>query len=105
MASPKSPLPEKICVACGRPYQWRRRWARDWEHVKYCSERCRRSKKSSDASAPPPTPAKPQHRPSLPDTGAVDEVHRDPTRMAQPAARTPRRTLPLRQLRHAPNQR
>ncbi|MFN9035455.1 MAG: DUF2256 domain-containing protein [Planctomyces sp.] len=64
MASPKSPLPEKICVACGRPYQWRRRWVRDWEHVKYCSERCRRSKKSSDASAPNPdasqTPAQTQ---------------------------------------------
>ena len=38
----KSSLPEKLCVACGRPFQWRRRWARDWEHVKYCSERCRR---------------------------------------------------------------
>ncbi|MFY8056548.1 MAG: DUF2256 domain-containing protein [Planctomycetaceae bacterium] len=52
MASPKSPLPEKICVACGRPYKWRRRWARDWDNVKYCSERCRRSKHSADTPSP-----------------------------------------------------
>ena len=38
-------LPEKICVVCGRPFTWRKKWARDWEHVKYCSERCRRSSK------------------------------------------------------------
>ncbi|MFM7923725.1 MAG: DUF2256 domain-containing protein [Planctomycetaceae bacterium] len=25
-------------------WPWRRRWARDWDNVKYCSERCRRSK-------------------------------------------------------------
>ncbi|MDU4252973.1 DUF2256 domain-containing protein [Pseudomonas sp.] len=39
----KAQLPEKTCVACGRPFAWRRRWARCWEEVRYCSERCRRS--------------------------------------------------------------
>jgi hypothetical protein len=39
----KSDLPQKICAVCGLPFAWRRKWARDWEHVKYCSERCRRS--------------------------------------------------------------
>lgn len=31
----------KVCVTCGRPFEWRRKWARDWENVKYCSDRCR----------------------------------------------------------------
>jgi hypothetical protein len=40
----KQDLPQKICQACGRPFAWRKKWERDWENVKYCSERCRRSK-------------------------------------------------------------
>ena len=38
-------LPSKFCICCGRPFQWRRKWARCWDEVKYCSERCRRRKK------------------------------------------------------------
>ena len=38
----KQSLPSKPCVACGRPMTWRKRWARTWEQVKYCSEACRR---------------------------------------------------------------
>jgi hypothetical protein len=37
----KANLPEKPCAACGRPFAWRRKWARDWEAVRYCSEACR----------------------------------------------------------------
>ncbi len=37
----KASLPEKLCPACGRPFAWRRKWARDWEHVVWCSDRCR----------------------------------------------------------------
>jgi len=37
----KADLPTKTCVACQRPFTWRRKWARDWESVKYCSDRCR----------------------------------------------------------------
>lgn len=33
--------PEKVCVACGRPFAWRKKWERDWENVRYCSDRCR----------------------------------------------------------------
>ena len=36
-------LPEKVCPVCERPFTWRKKWARDWDNVKYCSERCRRS--------------------------------------------------------------
>lgn len=39
----KSDLPTKTCVSCGLPFAWRKKWARDWEAVKYCSDRCRRA--------------------------------------------------------------
>lgn len=38
----KQHLPEKPCACCGLPFAWRRKWARDWAQVRYCSERCRR---------------------------------------------------------------
>ncbi|MFN4940587.1 MAG: DUF2256 domain-containing protein, partial [Bacteroidota bacterium] len=25
------------------PFVWRKKWERDWESVKYCSDRCRKS--------------------------------------------------------------
>lgn len=34
-------LPEKTCAACARVFTWRKKWARDWERVRYCSDRCR----------------------------------------------------------------
>jgi len=37
----KGDLPQKVCLACNRPFVWRRKWARDWDQVKYCSDRCR----------------------------------------------------------------
>ncbi len=40
----KATLPSKPCVACGLPMTWRRRWARNWDEVKFCSNACRRNK-------------------------------------------------------------
>lgn len=37
----KGDLPSKICACCGKPFAWRRKWARDWDQVKFCSDRCR----------------------------------------------------------------
>ncbi|MBU2956429.1 DUF2256 domain-containing protein [Paracoccus sp. 1_MG-2023] len=37
----KGDLPQKPCAQCGRPFAWRRKWARDWDAVRYCSDRCR----------------------------------------------------------------
>ncbi|MDH3992695.1 MAG: DUF2256 domain-containing protein [Gammaproteobacteria bacterium] len=37
-------LPEKTCPICQRPFSWRRKWQRNWHAVRYCSERCRRSR-------------------------------------------------------------
>ena len=38
----KQSLPSKPCVACGRPMTWRKRWARTWDAVKFCSDACRK---------------------------------------------------------------
>ncbi|MGB3186065.1 MAG: DUF2256 and DUF3253 domain-containing protein [Ornithinimicrobium sp.] len=38
-----TPRPEaKVCVACGRRLEWRKKWERDWDQVRYCSSGCRR---------------------------------------------------------------
>jgi hypothetical protein len=42
----KSDLPTKTCVVCGLPFAWRKKWARDWEHVTHCSDRCRKAAKA-----------------------------------------------------------
>lgn len=39
----KTELPSKICLACGLAFVWRKKWVRDWDKVKFCSERCRRA--------------------------------------------------------------
>ncbi len=36
--------PSKTCVSCGRTIDWRRKWERDWDRVRYCSAACRRRK-------------------------------------------------------------
>ncbi|MFM8268417.1 MAG: DUF3253 domain-containing protein [Ilumatobacteraceae bacterium] len=33
---------DKWCASCGRRIEWRAKWARDWEHVRFCSTGCRR---------------------------------------------------------------
>ncbi len=40
----KAALPHKPCVACGRPMSWRKRWAANWDEVKFCSDACRRTR-------------------------------------------------------------
>jgi len=41
MAPAKGDLPQKVCAACGLPFAWRKKWARDWDQVRFCSDRCR----------------------------------------------------------------
>ena len=43
----KQHLPQKICATCGRPFAWRKKWARDWEQVRFCSDACRDRKKGA----------------------------------------------------------
>ena len=37
----KQNFPAKLCQSCERPFTWRKKWARDWENVRYCSDACR----------------------------------------------------------------
>ncbi|MDZ7703897.1 MAG: DUF2256 domain-containing protein [Trueperaceae bacterium] len=43
----KRDLPSKVCAYCGLPFTWRKKWQRDWDNVRYCSERCRRAAKQT----------------------------------------------------------
>ncbi|MGA1109160.1 MAG: DUF2256 domain-containing protein [Pseudomonadales bacterium] len=40
----KGNLPEKVCSECGRPFSWRRKWSVLWNDVKYCSDKCRKTR-------------------------------------------------------------
>lgn len=40
----KQHLPSKLCAHCGRPFVWRKKWERDWDQVKFCSDACRTGK-------------------------------------------------------------
>ncbi len=40
----KQSLPGKPCSVCGRHMSWRKKWEKNWEQVKYCSEACRRAR-------------------------------------------------------------
>ncbi len=37
----ETPKKEKICKSCGRAFSWRKKWEKDWDVVKYCSDACR----------------------------------------------------------------
>ncbi|KAB2969523.1 DUF2256 domain-containing protein [Zoogloea sp.] len=43
----KPHLPHKQCLHCSLPFAWRKKWARDWADVKFCSERCRQAHRRS----------------------------------------------------------
>jgi hypothetical protein len=33
-----------VCAHCGRAFAWRKAWARSWDRVRLCSDRCRRAR-------------------------------------------------------------
>lgn len=43
MSKPARRPPSKPCVVCGRTITWRKKWERDWEQVRSCSDACRRA--------------------------------------------------------------
>ena len=47
MAHHKTTLPQKICPVCQLAFSWRKKWQRNWDDVRYCSERCRRARRSA----------------------------------------------------------
>lgn len=36
------PPEPKTCQSCGRTIEWRKKWERDWDSVRYCSSACRK---------------------------------------------------------------
>ena len=38
-------LPFKKYIVCNLSFNWRKKWAKEWDNVKYCSQRCRKNKK------------------------------------------------------------
>ena len=36
----------KFCKTCNRPFEWRKKWERDWENVLYCSKKCSKNRQS-----------------------------------------------------------
>ena len=49
----KSELPQKTCAACGLPFTWRKKWERDWEAGRVCSDRCRKAGAKRDRHPAP----------------------------------------------------
>ena len=47
MPHKKPTLPTKPCAACGRPFAWRRKWARTWDEVRFCSDACRTGRRAA----------------------------------------------------------
>ena len=44
MAHNKPNLPKKTCVTCKKPFSWRKKWERNWDEVRFCSNRCKRER-------------------------------------------------------------
>jgi len=45
----KADLPSKTCIVCNRPFTWRKKWAKVWDEVRYCSDACRSRRSSMPA--------------------------------------------------------
>lgn len=41
----------KTCASCGRDFAWRKKWAQNWDEVRYCSDACRRRKVTAEDTA------------------------------------------------------
>jgi len=39
-----APKESKTCACCGRVIEARKKWEKNWDQIKYCSEKCRRTK-------------------------------------------------------------
>lgn len=40
--------PIKNCQSCGRDFEYRKKWAKNWDEIKYCSDECRKNKNKFD---------------------------------------------------------
>jgi hypothetical protein len=44
VAKTKNGFEPRICVVCGLPFEWRKKWAKNWDFVLYCSAACKAKK-------------------------------------------------------------
>ena len=42
MVHKKLHLPKKPCAYCKRDFNWRKKWNKIWEEVKFCSKKCKK---------------------------------------------------------------
>ena len=56
----KSNLPSKIFVVCNRPFEYRKKWEKVWDEVKYCSDRCRGQRNSVEKNVGDDLPTLPR---------------------------------------------
>jgi hypothetical protein len=42
-----APEEDKVCARCGRRIAWRKKWARSWAEIRYCSDGCRKLRSSA----------------------------------------------------------
>lgn len=64
MTHKKPHLPQKTCATCGRPFAWRKKWARVWDEVRHCSDACRKARKPRPSTVNPSAVTPPTVRPS-----------------------------------------
>ena len=38
----------KVCITCGRVITPRKKWAKNFDEIKYCSDACRKNKKNKN---------------------------------------------------------
>ena len=41
----------KTCATCGRTIEWRKKWERDWDNVRFCSDSCRKHRPGAQDAA------------------------------------------------------
>jgi hypothetical protein len=41
-------IENKICQSCGREIEYRKKWEKNWDQIKYCSDECRKNKSRFD---------------------------------------------------------
>ena len=44
IAKIKNGFDPKTCQRCHLDFEWRKKWAKNWGEVKYCSDRCRENR-------------------------------------------------------------
>lgn len=46
VAQNKNGFEPKICAECNLPFEWRKKWEKCWDEVRFCSKSCKATSKS-----------------------------------------------------------